>query len=144
MPRPSGRRHREVMSGSSSPARFDQGEVAALFLVEMLAPGLETGGALRMAGALQHAAARLRLAKTHVAWRGGLLVPGQSRCLYLLDAESDQAVRQVRDVAGLATATIHRVTPLLIPTTARVLPAAAPSGPLGEDTGASDALDGPG
>jgi len=126
------------------PARADRGDVEELFLVELLHPGVQAAGALRMAGALQHAAARLSATGTHLAWRGGLLVPAQSRCLCLLEASSEDAVRHAGDVAGLATATVHRVTPLLMHTTAPVLPGPAPSGRLAEGTAAPDGAGGSG
>jgi hypothetical protein len=106
----------------SLPARPDRTDAEALFLVELLAPGLGTGGAQRMAEALQRAAARLTVAGDHLTWRGGLFVPDQTRCVLLLDADSELAVRQACDVAGLPTATVHQVTPLLTQTRTPVLP----------------------
>ena len=98
------------MSGDLSAS--DGGGPAGLFLIELVAPGLQPDGAARMAETVQHAAARLRAVGVVVSWQGGLFVPARFRCLTLLDADSPSIARRVRDIAGLSTAEVHPVQTL--------------------------------
>ena len=100
-----------------------------------------------MAGALQRAVARLTLAGGHLTLAGGhltlrsgLFVPAQSRCVCVLDADSELTVRQACDVAGLGTATVQPVTPLLAETSAPVLPGRPEATASGRTAGAASGL----
>jgi hypothetical protein len=79
------------------------------FLIDVFVPGLDAAGAARMVDALQHAAARLTAGGTDISWRGALYLPGQSRCMALLDADSASVAQDVGDIAGLSAAAVHRV-----------------------------------
>jgi len=79
------------------------------FLIEVFVPGLDAAGAARMVEAMQHAAVRLSAAGTDISWRGAFYLPGQFRCLALLDADSASVAQDVGDIAGLSTAVVHRV-----------------------------------
>ena len=78
-------------------------------MIDVFVPGLDAAGAARMVEALQHAAARLAAAGNGISWRGALYLPGQFRCMALLDADSASAAQDVGDIAGLSAAAVHRV-----------------------------------
>jgi hypothetical protein len=79
------------------------------FLIDVFVPGLDAAAAARMVEALQHAAARLNAAGSGISWCGALYLPGQSRCMALLDADSASVAQDVGDIAGLSAAVVHRV-----------------------------------
>ncbi len=79
------------------------------FLIEVVVPGLDTAGAARMVEALRRAAARVGSSGTDISWCGAVYLPGQFRCLALLDADDAAAARSVGDIAGLSAAAVHPV-----------------------------------
>lgn len=79
------------------------------FLIEVFVPGLDAAGAARMVESLRLAVARLNAAGIDIWWRGALYLPGQFRCLALLDADSASVAQDVGDIAGLSAAVVHHV-----------------------------------
>lgn len=84
----------------------------AVFLLEYRVGAVEEQDLARMHQVLLHAVARLVAAGVAIRYSHGLFVPGDSRCVYLLEATEPASVMRAGDIAGLPLARVRSVIDL--------------------------------
>ncbi|HSK55092.1 MAG TPA: hypothetical protein VK908_07540 [Jiangellales bacterium] len=82
------------------------GDRRSLFLVELRVARGASGDLDRMQAALRHAVSRLGRSGVAIRWAGSVALPGDARCLCVVEATDHAQVALARDTAGL-TASIQ-------------------------------------
>ena len=94
---------KEPARGSSRPP---------VFLLEYRVGAVEKQDLAQLHQVLRHAVARLVAAGVSIRYTHGLFVPGDSRCVHLLEATDPASVTRAGDIAGLPLTEVRSVIDL--------------------------------
>jgi len=122
------------VSGSTEVRSAEGGGGPVLYLVELRAAASAVGDVHQMHRALRHAVARQVAGGAPIRWSGAVLVPGEGRCLCLVEASAASAVDAAIDSAGLHAAPLRAYAladrvPVPVGATPRHRDASGPAGP---------------
>ena len=83
-----------------------------VFLLEYRVGVVEAQDLAQLHQVLRHAVARLVAAGVSIRYTHGLFVPGDSRCVHLLEATDPASVTRAGDIAGLPLTEVRSVIDL--------------------------------